>query len=159
MVWIGLRLFFCLTDSRITSTKTILFTLSTPSWKRWISGYWASTPLAAPPEVAPAYHPAALLKIFIYDYLKRVQSSRRLEREAQRDLELIWLTGRLVPDFKWIADFCKNNGTAIVAVCSPFTALWRKMKVFSRAVVATNGSKLKAVNSRDRNFTVGKIKA
>lgn len=107
----------------------------------------------------PAYHPAALLKIYIYGYLNRVQSSRRLEREAQRNLELIWLTGRLAPDFKTIADFRKDNGTAIVAVCSRFTALCRRMKVFSHAVVAIDGSKFKAVNSRDRNFTVGKIKA
>ena len=106
----------------------------------------------------PAYHPAALLKIYIYGYLNRIQSSRRLEREAQRNLELIWLTGRLAPDFKTIADFRKDNGGAITAVCSRFIALCRKMKVFSHAVVAIDGSKLKAVNSRDRNFTVGKVK-
>ena len=106
----------------------------------------------------PAYHPAALLKIYIYGYLNRIQSSRRLEREAQRNLELIWLTGRLAPDFKTIADFRKDNGGAITAVCSRFVALCRKMKVFSHAIVAIDGSKLKAVNSRDRNFTVGKIK-
>jgi len=107
----------------------------------------------------PAYHPAVLLKIYIYGYLNRIQSSRRLEREAQRNLELIWLTGRLAPDFKTIADFRKDNGGAITAVCSQFVALCRKMKVFSHAVVAIDGSKLKAVNSRDRNFTAGKIKA
>ena len=106
----------------------------------------------------PAYHPGALLKIYIYGYLNRIQSSRRLEREAQRNLELIWLTGRLAPDFKTIADFRKDNGGAITAVCSRFVALCRKMKVFSHAVVAIDGSKLKAVNSRDRNFTVGKVK-
>lgn len=105
----------------------------------------------------PAYHPAALLKIYIYGYLNRIQSSRRLEREAQRNLELIWLTGRLAPDFKTIADFRKDNGGAIAAVCSQFIALCRKMKVFSHAIVAIDGSKLKAVNSRDRNFTAGKI--
>ena len=105
----------------------------------------------------PAYHPAALLKIYIYGYLNRIQSSRRLEREAQRNLELIWLTGRLAPDFKTIADFRKDNGGAITAVCSQFIALCRKMKVFSHAIVAIDGSKLKAVNSRDRNFTAGKI--
>ena len=105
----------------------------------------------------PAYHPAALLKIYIYGYLNRIQSSRRLEREAQRNLELIWLTGRLAPDFKTIADFRKDNGGAITAVCSRFVALCRNMKVFSHAIVAIDGSKLKAVNSRDRNFTVGKI--
>ena len=106
----------------------------------------------------PAYHPATLLKIYIYGYLNRIQSSRRLEREAQRNLELIWLTGRLAPDFKTIADFRKDNGGAITAVCSRFVALCRKMKVFSHAIVAIDGSKLKAVNSRDRNFTVGKVK-
>ena len=106
----------------------------------------------------PAYHPGALLKIYIYGYLNRIQSSRRLEREVQRNLELIWLTGRLAPDFKTIADFRKDNGGAITAVCSRFIALCRKMKVFSHAVVAIDGSKLKAVNSRDRNFTVGKVK-
>ena len=106
----------------------------------------------------PAYHPAVLLKIYIYGYLNRIQSSRRLEREAQRNLELIWLTGRLAPDFKTIADFRKDNGGAITAVCSRFVALCRNMKVFSHAIVAIDGSKLKAVNSRDRNFTVGKIK-
>lgn len=106
----------------------------------------------------PAYHPAALLKIYIYGYLNRIQSSRRLEREAQRNLELIWLTGRLAPDFKTIADFRKDNGGAITAVCSRFVALCRSMKVFSHAIVAIDGSKLKAVNSRDRNFTVGKVK-
>lgn len=98
----------------------------------------------------PAYHPAALLKIYIYGYLNRIQSSRRLEREAQRNLELIWLTGRLAPDFKTIADFRKDNGGAITAVWSRFVALCRTMKVFSHAIVAIDGSKLKAVNSRDR---------
>src|SRR5690606_13146860 len=107
----------------------------------------------------PAYHPAALLKIYIYGYLNRIQSSRRLEREAQRNLELIWLTGRLAPDFKTIADFRKDNGSAITAMCSQFSSLRRRMNVFSHAVVATDGSKLKAVNSRDRNFTTGKVKA
>ena len=107
----------------------------------------------------PAYHPAALLKIYIYGYLNRIQSSRRLEREAQRNLELIWLTGQLAPDFKTIADFRKDNGSAIITACSQFIALCRKMKVFSHAVVAIDGSKLKAVNSRDRNYTVGKVKA
>ena len=106
----------------------------------------------------PAYHPGALLKIYIYGYLNRIQSSRRLEREAQRNLELIWLTGQLVPDFNTIADFRKDNGGAITAVCSRFVALCRNMKFFSHAIVAIDSSKLKAVNSRDRNFTVGKIK-
>lgn len=106
----------------------------------------------------PAYHPAGMLKIYIYGYLNRIQSSRRLEREAQRNLELIWLTGRLAPDFKTIADFRKDNGDAITQVCSQFVELCRLMKLFSSAVVAIDGSKFKAVNSRDRNFTAGKIK-
>ena len=110
------------------------------------------------PGGRPAYHPAALLKIYIYGYLNRIQSSRRLEREAQRNLELIWLTGRLAPDFKTIADFRRDNGCAITAVCSRFVSLCRRMRVFSHAVVAIDGSKLKAVNSRDRNYTVGKIR-
>ena len=88
----------------------------------------------------------------------RIQSSRRLERETQRILELIWLTGRLAPDFKTISDFRRDNGGAITAVCSRFVSLCRRMKVFSHAVVAIDGSKLKAVNSRDRNYTVGKIR-
>jgi transposase len=107
----------------------------------------------------PAYHPAVLLKVYIYGYINRIQSSRRLEREAQRNLELIWLTGRLSPDFKTIADFRKDNGGAITKVCSQFVALCRKMKVFSQAVVAIDGSKFKAVNNRDRNYTAGKVKA
>jgi transposase len=107
----------------------------------------------------PAYHPAALLKIYIYGYLNRIQSGRRLECEAQHNLELIWLTGRLAPDFKTIADFRMDNGGAIVAVCSRFVALCRRMKVFTHAVVASDGSKLKAVNSRERDFAGGKIRA
>lgn len=106
----------------------------------------------------PAYHPAGMLKIYIYGYLNRIQSSRRLERETHRNLELIWLTGRLAPDFKTIADFRKDNGDAIKQVCSRFVELCRSMKLFSQAVVAIDGSKFKAVNSRDRNFTAGKIK-
>jgi transposase len=104
-----------------------------------------------------AYYPSALLKIYIYGYLNRLQSSCRLEREAQRNLELIWLIGRLAPDFKTIADFRKENGTAITAVRSRFVALSRSMKVLSQAIVAIDGSKLKAANSRERNFTIGKI--
>lgn len=107
----------------------------------------------------PAYHPATLLKIYIYGYLNRIQSSRRLEREAQRNLELIWLTGRQTPDFKTIADFRKDNGEAIGKVCSQFVLLCREMKLFSHAVVAIDGSKFKAVNSRDKNFTAHKLKA
>ncbi len=106
----------------------------------------------------PAYHPSVLLKIYIYGYLNRIQSSRRLERESQRNIELIWLTGRLAPDFKTIADFRKDNGKAIRQVCSKFVALCRKMNLFSQAIVAIDGSKFKAVNNRDKNFTTAKMK-
>jgi transposase len=105
----------------------------------------------------PAYHPATLLKIYIYGCLNRVQSSRRLEREAQRNVEVLWLTGRLMPDFKTIADFRKDNGPAIGKVCARFVHLCREMKLFTDAMVAIDGSKFKAVNNRDRNFTEGKI--
>ncbi|HEY6620926.1 MAG TPA: IS1182 family transposase [Steroidobacteraceae bacterium] len=107
----------------------------------------------------PAYHPASLLKIYIYGYLNRIQSSRRLERESQRNVELIWLTGRLTPDFKTIADFRKDNGKAIRNVCREFVLLCRDLKLFSEAVVAIDGSKFKAVNNRDKNFTDRKLKA
>lgn len=105
----------------------------------------------------PAYHPAVLLKIYIYGYLNRVASSRRLERECQRNVELMWLTGRLAPDFKTIADFRRDSGPAIRRVCRQFVVLCRDLKLFTQAVVAIDGSKFKAVNSRDRNFTPTKI--
>ena len=106
----------------------------------------------------PAYHPSILLKIYVYGYLNRVQSSRRLEREAQRNVELMWLTGRLAPDFKTIADFRKTNGEAIRLVCREFVMLCRKLNLFADAFVAIDGSKFKAVNNRDRNFTKAKMK-
>jgi transposase len=105
----------------------------------------------------PAYHPATLLKIYIYGYLNRVQSSRRLERECQRNIELVWLTGRLMPDFKTIADFRKDNGEAIRKVCREFVGLCRRLELLSEASVAIDGSKFKAVNTRDRNFTQAKM--
>ena len=105
----------------------------------------------------PAYHPSVLLKIYIYGYLNRVASSRRLERECQRNVELMWLTGRLAPDFKTIADFRLDSGAAIRKVCRQFIMLCRELKLFTQAVVAIDGSKFKAVNSRDRNFTPTKI--
>jgi transposase len=105
----------------------------------------------------PAYHPATLLKIYVYGYLNRVQSSRRLERECQRNIELVWLTGRLMPDFKTIADFRKDNGEAIHQVCREFVVLCRRLELFSEASVAIDGSKFKAVNTRDRNFTQAKM--
>ncbi len=106
----------------------------------------------------PAYHPATMLKLFIYGYLNRVPSSRRLEREAQRNVELMWLTGRLAPDFKTIADFRKDNGKAIRLVCREFVLLCRKLDLFKEAFVAIDGSKFKAVNNRDKNFTKAKLK-
>jgi transposase len=105
----------------------------------------------------PAYHPSTLLKIYLYGYLNRIQSSRRLEREAQRNVELMWLTGRLAPDFKTIADFRKDNGMAIRAVCGQFVELCRRLQLFTGAVVAIDGSKFKAVNNRDKNYTVAKV--
>jgi transposase len=107
----------------------------------------------------PAYHPATLLKIYIYGYLNRIQSSRRLEREAQRNVELIWLTGRLMPDFKTIADFRKDNGEAIRKACREFVLLCRSLGMFKEATVAIDGSKFKAVNNRDKNFTERKLQA
>ena len=104
----------------------------------------------------PSYHPAVLLKIYIYGYLNRIQSSRRLERQCQRNVELMWLTGRLAPDFKTIADFRRDNGTGIRNVCRRFVVLCRDLKLFSQALVAIDGSKFKASNTRDRNFTNGK---
>ncbi|CAG4925050.1 IS1182 family transposase [Paraburkholderia gardini] len=105
----------------------------------------------------PSYHPAVLLKMYIYGYLNRIQSGRRLERECQRNVELMWLTGRLAPDFKTIADFRRDNGTGIRNVCRRFVVLCRDLKLFSQALVAIDGSKFKASNTRDRNFTTGKI--
>ena len=105
----------------------------------------------------PSYHPAVLLKLYIYGYLNRIQSSRRLEREAQRNVELMWLTGRLVPDFKTIANFRKDNGKAIRAVSRQFVVLCQQLGLFSEALVAIDGSKFKAVNNRDRNFTSAKL--
>ncbi len=107
----------------------------------------------------PGYHPGVLLKLYIYGYLNRIQSSRRLEREAQRNVELMWLTGRLAPDFKTIADFRHNNALGIRNVCRRFVGLCRELKLFSQTIVAIDGSKFKAVNSRDRNVTPAKIEA
>ena len=105
----------------------------------------------------PGYHPSVLLKLYIYGYLNRVQSSRRLEREAGRNVEVMWLTGRLVPDHKTIADFRKDNGPAIRNVCARFVALCRQLELFAEASVAIDGSKFKAVNARDKNFTRAKM--
>ncbi len=105
----------------------------------------------------PGYHPSVLLKLFVYGYMNRVASSRRLEREAGRNVEVMWLTGRLVPDHKTIADFRKDNGPAIRKTCAKFVELCRRIGVLSAGTVAIDGSKMKAVNHRDRNFTAGKV--
>src|SRR6201986_3273363 len=97
----------------------------------------------------PSYHPATLLKIYLYGYLNRVQSSRRLEREAQRNIDLMWLTGRLAPDFKTLADFRKDNGSPIRETCRQFVILCRRPGLFSEPVIAVDGSRFKAVNTRD----------
>ena len=105
----------------------------------------------------PSYHPSGLLKLYIYGYLNRVQSSRRLEREAARNVEVMWLTCRLIPDHKTIADFRKDNGAAIKLVCAQFTELCRQMDLLTTSSVAIDGSKFKAVNNRDKNFTRNKV--
>lgn len=105
----------------------------------------------------PSYHPAALLKLYIYGYLNRIQSSRQLERETQRNVELMWLLERLAPDFKTIADFRRDNGPAIRNVCRQFVVVCRGLNLFSESMIAIDGSKFKAVNNRDRNFTPAKL--
>ena len=107
----------------------------------------------------PGYHPTTMLKIYLYRYLNRIQSSRRLEQEALRNVELMWLVGRLAPDFKTIADFRRDNGPAIRQVCIHFVRLCRQIGLFEHALVAIDGSKFKAVNNRDKNFTSRKLEA
>ncbi len=106
----------------------------------------------------PRYHPATMLKLYLYGYLNQVQSSRRLERECARNLELIWLLGKLKPDFKTIADFRKDNGPAIRKVCRQFVALCRDIDLLDAEIVAIDGSKFKAVNAKARSFTREKLK-
>lgn len=106
----------------------------------------------------PGYHPGLLLRIYLYGYLNQIQSSRRLERECGRNLELVWLTGRLKPDFKTIADFRKDNGPAIRKVCQQFVALCRNMNLLDGDVVAIDGSRFKALNSKAKNYTRGKLR-
>lgn len=105
----------------------------------------------------PGYHPSILLKLYIYGYLNRIQSSRRLEREAGRNVELMWLTGKLAPDFKTIADFRKDNGAAIQTACGQFMMLCRELGMFTRTMVAIDGAKFKGVNAREKNYTRGKL--
>ena len=105
----------------------------------------------------PGYHPSTMLKLYIHGYLNRLRSSRRLEREAHRNVELVWLLGRLFPDFKTIADFRKDNGDAIRQVYKQFVVLCRKLDLLTNTLVAIDGSEFKAVNNRDRNFTNAKM--
>lgn len=109
---------------------------------------------AVPKETGrPPYHPGDLLKLYVYGYLNHIRSSRKLERETRRNIEVMWLLGKLAPDFKTIADFRRDNGQAIRAACREFTLLCRELELFGGELVAIDGSKFKAVNSRERNFT------
>ena len=105
-----------------------------------------------------SYHPSILLKIYVYGYLNRIASSRRLEKETQGNIEMMWLTGRLMPDFKTIANFRKENAKALRGICREFVLLCRNLDLFSDALVAIDSSKFKAVKNRDRNLTVAKMK-
>lgn len=120
----------------------------------------ASLGFSIEPEATgrPGYHPGLMLRIYLYGYLNQVQSSRRLERECGRNLDLIWLTGRLKPDFKTIADFRKDNGLAIRKVCKQFVALCRDINLLDGRVVAIDGSRFKAVNAKAKNYTRGKLR-
>ena len=106
----------------------------------------------------PGYHPATLLKLYLYGYMNQVQSSRRLEREAGRNVELMWLTGKLAPDFKTIADFRRDNGEGVRAACKQFVVLCRQVGLIAGGVVAVDGSRFKAVNTRDKNYTPAAIR-
>src|ERR1017187_8422745 len=106
----------------------------------------------------PSYHPGLMLKIYIYGYINQIASSRRLERESQRNVEMMFVTQRLAPDFKSLADFRRDNGPAIRATCRQFIDLCRRLDLFAHAVAAIDGSKFKAVNTRDKNFTRASIK-
>ena len=105
----------------------------------------------------PTCDPAIMLKLYVYGYLNRIQSTRRLERESGRNIELMWLLGRLRPDLKIIANFRRHNGKALRKVCAEFVGLCRKLDMFSQALVAIDGSKFKAANNRDKNFTPAKL--
>jgi transposase len=107
----------------------------------------------------PPYHPGDLLKLYVYGYLNHIRSSRKLEKEAKRNVEVMWLLGKLAPDFKTIADFRRDNGLAIREACRQFTLLCRELELFGGELVALDGSKFKSVNSRERNFTKRKLKS
>jgi transposase len=132
---------------------------------RFIDAFVASLDLAGlgfthatPAETGrPAYDPGDLLRLYLYGYLHRVRSSRMLERETKVNLEVMWLLGKLRPDFKTVADFRRDNLTGIKAVCREFTVLCQKLKLFGGELVAIDGSKFKAVNNRRRNFNEGRL--
>lgn len=132
---------------------------------RFIDAFVSSLDLSAlgftrstPAETGrPAYSPADLLRLYIYGYLNRVRSSRLLERESERNVEVMWLIGKLTPDFKTIADFRKDNLAAIKSVCREFTLLCKKLELFGGELIAVDGSKFRAVNSRKRNFNQPKL--
>jgi transposase len=105
----------------------------------------------------PPYDPAALLKLYLYGYLHRVRSSRLLEAECHRNVEVLWLLGKLTPDFKTIADFRKDNLQPLKAVARQFTVLCRKLELFGGELLAIDGSKFAAVNARDQNFNAAKL--
>lgn len=114
---------------------------------------------AVPEETGrPPYDPADLLKLYLYGYLNRIRSSRQMEREANRNVEAMWLIRRLAPDFKTIADFRRDNRKAIQQVCREFTLFCRNLELFSGDMVAIDGSKFKAVNNKGRNFTERRLK-
>jgi transposase len=106
----------------------------------------------------PPYHPGDLLRLYLYGYLNRLRSSRKLERECARNLELIWLMRKLRPDFKTIADFRKENSQGIKAVGREFTLLCRKLELFGGELVAVDSTKIRAQNSKRRNYSPGKLK-
>ena len=106
----------------------------------------------------PGYHPASMLKLYVYGYLNKIQSSRRLERESNRNLELVWLLNRLAPDFKTIADFRRDNAKGIKSCCRQFVMLCKQLNLFADSLIAIDGSRFKAVNNRDRNYTQAKVK-
>ncbi|HVG43439.1 MAG TPA: transposase, partial [Longimicrobium sp.] len=107
---------------------------------------------------APGYHPRDLLRLYVYGYLNRVRSSRRLERECHRNIEVMWLMRRLRPDHKTIADFRKVNVDALKRVCREFTVLCKELELFGRELTFIDGTKIQAVNGKDRNFTVERLK-
>jgi len=114
---------------------------------------------AEPSETGrPGYEPAVMLKIYVYGYLNRLTTTRVLEQETHRNVDLIWLTGRLMPNYKTIGEFRRNNRKAVRRVCAEFVGICRELKLFEQVIVAIDGSKFKAVNSRDKNFTRKSIK-